>query len=134
MLLKIVGTENDLSQIKLVQYFRAFLMTKVKSYLAQTIKAQKINIFESTITGEKDRVIYDSHLLIELETGKKMIFRIEPDGEEVLTVFAEVEDCNIEKYLRVSDVWFVHPTPIFDNRNEIIGLKSFYQTETKVRV
>ena len=97
-------------------------------------KIQKIKIFESTIAGERDRVIYDSHLLIELETGKKMIFRIEPDGEEVLTVFAEVEDCNIEKYLRVSDVWFVHPTPIFDNRNEIIGLKSFYQTETKVRV
>ncbi|MBE5737154.1 MAG: SPFH domain-containing protein [Clostridiales bacterium] len=46
LLLKLVGTENDLSQAKLVQYFRAFLMTKVKSYLAQTIKAQKINIFE----------------------------------------------------------------------------------------
>ena len=79
-------------------------------------------------------MIYDSHLLIELETGKKMIFRIEPDGEEVLTVFADVKDCDIEKYLRVSDVWFVNPTPISDNRNEIIGLKSFYQTETKVRV
>ncbi len=46
LLLKLVGTEDDLSQMKLVQYFRAFLMTKVKSYLAQTIKAQKINIFE----------------------------------------------------------------------------------------
>lgn len=46
LLLKLVGTENDLSQAKLVQYFRAFLMTKVKSYMAQTIKAQKINIFE----------------------------------------------------------------------------------------
>ena len=46
LLLKLVGTENDLSQMKLVQYFRAFLMTKVKSYLAHTIKAQKINIFE----------------------------------------------------------------------------------------
>ena len=95
---------------------------------------RKIKIFESTITGERDRVIYDSHLLIEMETGEKMIFRIEPDGEEVLTVFAEVEDRDIEKYLRVSDVWFVHPTPIFDDRNEIIGLKSLYQTETKVRV
>ena len=81
-------------------------------------KIQKINIFESTITGERDRVIYDSHLLIELENGKKMIFRIEPDGEEVFTVFAEVEDCNIEEYLRVSDTWFLHS----------------YQTETKVRV
>lgn len=46
LLLKIVGTENDLSQTKLVQFFRAFLMTKVKSYIAQTIKTQKINIFE----------------------------------------------------------------------------------------
>lgn len=97
-------------------------------------KIQKIKIFESSITGERDRVIYDSHLLIEMETGEKMIFRIEPDGEEVLTVFAEVEDSDIEKYLRVSDIWFVHPTPIFDDRNEIIGLRSFYQTETKVRV
>lgn len=46
LLLKLVGTESCLSQVKLVQYFRAFLMTKVKSYLAQTIKTQKINIFE----------------------------------------------------------------------------------------
>ena len=46
LLLKLVGTENNLSQAKLVQYFRAFLMTKVKSYMAQTIKAQKIDIFE----------------------------------------------------------------------------------------
>lgn len=46
LLLKLVGTENYLSQAKLVSFFRAFLMTKVKSYLAQTIKAQKINIFE----------------------------------------------------------------------------------------
>ena len=46
LLLKLVGTENMLSQAKLVEYFRAFLMTKVKSYIAQTIKANKINIFE----------------------------------------------------------------------------------------
>ena len=46
LLLKLVGTESNLSQARLVQYFRAFLMTKVKSYLAQTIKSKKINIFE----------------------------------------------------------------------------------------
>jgi len=46
LLLKLVGTENDLSQARLVQYFRALLMTKVKSYVAQTVKSQKINIFE----------------------------------------------------------------------------------------
>ena len=46
LLLKLVGTENFLSQARLVDYFRAFLMTKVKTYIAQTMKAKKINIFE----------------------------------------------------------------------------------------
>lgn len=46
LLVKLVGTEKDLSQSKLTYYFRAFLMTKVKSYIAQVIREQKINIFE----------------------------------------------------------------------------------------
>ena len=46
LLLKLVGTENALGQAKLTQFFRAFLMTKVKSYIAQIIKTQGINIFE----------------------------------------------------------------------------------------
>jgi hypothetical protein len=46
LLLKLVGTENSLTQAKLTQYFRAVLMTKVKSYLAQIIKDKSINIFE----------------------------------------------------------------------------------------
>ncbi len=46
LLLKLVGTEDSLSQSKLTQYFRAFLMTKVKSYLAQVIREQSISIFE----------------------------------------------------------------------------------------
>lgn len=46
LLIKLVGTEKDLSQTKLTYYFRAFLMTKVKSYIAQVIREQKISIFE----------------------------------------------------------------------------------------
>lgn len=46
LLLKLVGTENYLGQEKLVSFFRAFLMTRVKSYIAQVIKANSINIFE----------------------------------------------------------------------------------------
>lgn len=46
LLLKLVGTENYLSQARLVDYFRALLMTKIKSYIAQTMKANAINIFE----------------------------------------------------------------------------------------
>lgn len=46
LLLKLVGTENFLGQENLIRYFRAFLMTKVKSYIAQVIREQKVNIFE----------------------------------------------------------------------------------------
>ena len=46
LLLKLVGTENFLSQQQLSHVFRAFLMTKVKAYIAQVIKANAISIFE----------------------------------------------------------------------------------------
>jgi len=46
LLVKLVGTERDLSQARLVSYFRAFLMKKIKTYIAQTLKASAVNIFE----------------------------------------------------------------------------------------
>lgn len=46
LLLKLVGTESVLGQQKLVGFFRSFLMTRVKSYIAQVMKANAINIFE----------------------------------------------------------------------------------------
>ena len=46
LLVKIVGTETILGQARLIQFFRAFLMTRVKTYIAQTMKSSAINIFE----------------------------------------------------------------------------------------
>ncbi|MBQ7384745.1 MAG: SPFH domain-containing protein [Clostridia bacterium] len=46
LLLKLVGTESFLGQQKLVSFFRAFLMTRVKTYIAQIMKTNAINIFE----------------------------------------------------------------------------------------
>ena len=46
LLLKLVGTESYLGQQQLVNYFRAFLMTRVKTYIAQVMKTNSINIFE----------------------------------------------------------------------------------------
>ncbi len=46
LLVKLVGTENYLGQQQLIGFFRAFLMTRVKTYFAQVIKANAINIFE----------------------------------------------------------------------------------------
>ncbi len=46
LLLKLVGTENFLGQQKLVSFFRAFLMTRVKTYMAQYMKNNAISVFE----------------------------------------------------------------------------------------
>lgn len=46
LLLKLVGTENYLGQQKLVNFFRSFLMTRVKTYMAQYMKSNAVNIFE----------------------------------------------------------------------------------------
>lgn len=45
-LIRLVGTETALTPEGLTKYFRALLMTRVKSYLARTIKERKLNIFE----------------------------------------------------------------------------------------
>ena len=46
LLLKLVGTEKTLDQEKLTGFFRAFLLTRVKTYIAQVIKKDVISIFE----------------------------------------------------------------------------------------
>lgn len=46
LLVKLVGTEKVLNRDTISTYFRAFLMTRVKTYMAQVIKENKISIFE----------------------------------------------------------------------------------------
>lgn len=46
LLVILVGTERVLDRNQLTTFFRAFLMTRVKTYLAQEMKASAINIFE----------------------------------------------------------------------------------------
>lgn len=46
LLVKLVGTERVLDRQQLTTYFRCILMAKVKTYIAQTMRANAINIFE----------------------------------------------------------------------------------------
>ena len=46
LLVTLVGTERVLEKNQLITFFRAFLMTKVKTYIAQEMKSSAINIFE----------------------------------------------------------------------------------------
>jgi len=57
LLVKIVGTESGITQQSFIQKMRAFLVSRIKNYLATYIKQEKINIFE-----------IDEHLLAMSET------------------------------------------------------------------
>lgn len=46
LLIKLVGTERVLDREHLTSYFRAVLMSRVKTYIAQVMKTNAINIFE----------------------------------------------------------------------------------------
>lgn len=46
LLVKLVGTEHVLDRQRLTSYFRSILMTKVKTYIAQAMRTNAINIFE----------------------------------------------------------------------------------------
>lgn len=88
LLVKLVGTENNLDQANLACYFRAFLMTKVKSYIAQVIREQKINIFE--IDEKLNDISVVLHKMLQpdfLEYGVSLerfflTVIVKPDGDE----------------------------------------------------
>lgn len=96
LLINLVGTENQLSQQSLANYFRAFLMTKIKAYIAQTFKNQSISIFEIDENLEsfsnvlKERLIpdfldYGVHLKQFFITGF-----MKPDGEAIYEKFKDL--------------------------------------------
>lgn len=46
LVVKVVGTEEELGQAELTAKFRSFLMARVKPYLAQTMRESKLSIFD----------------------------------------------------------------------------------------
>ena len=59
LLVNIVGTEKSLSQAALTQKFRAFLMARIKPYLANTMQTSDFSIFEvDSHMGELSESLY----------------------------------------------------------------------------
>jgi len=46
LLIHLVGTERVLERSQIMTFFRAFLMTRVKTYIAQVMRTSAVNIFE----------------------------------------------------------------------------------------
>lgn len=121
LLVKLVGTENGLSQQKLVDFFKAFLMTRVKTYMAQVMKSNAINIFEidENLTLFSDSIknlllgdFSDYGVALEkfLVTGI-----MKPDGEKNYERFKEL---HYNKYLSIQEAQLKQQTDIIYAQTE----------------
>ena len=121
LLLTLVGTENNLSQQKLVSFFRSFLMTRVKTYIAQVMKSSAINIFE---IDEKLTVFSDAikKLLIadfaDYGIALERFFVtsiLKPDGD---TQYEKFKDLHFRQYADIAEAKLRQQTEIIDAETE----------------
>ncbi len=121
LLLKLVGTESFLSQQKLVSFFRAFLMTRVKTYIAQAMKTNAINVFE---IDENLTVFSDSikKLLIgdfaEYGIALEQFFITnvaKPDGERQYEKFKEL---HFRQYADIAEAKLRQQVTVIDAQTE----------------
>lgn len=121
LLLKLVGTESYLGREKLTQYFRAILMTRVKTYIAQVMKANAINIFEidENLTSFSDSI---KNLLISdfedygVALEKFFVTNIvKPDGDRQYEKFKEL---HFRQYADIAEAKLRQQTEVINAQTE----------------
>lgn len=121
LLVKLVGTESSLSQQNLVTYFRSFLMTKVKTYMAQIVKSESINIFEIDEKLNQFSIEIKKLLLPDFEdygiTLKKFLVNrvMKPDGEMQYEKFKEL---HFRQYADIAEAKIKQQTEIINAETE----------------
>lgn len=121
LLIKLVGTENFLGQQGLMRYFRAVLMTKVKSYIARVIREQKISIFEiDEKLGEISAVLHKMLQPDFLEYGVSLekffiTVIVKPDGEEAYEKFKTL---HFRQYSDIAEAKLRQQTAIIDAQTQ----------------
>lgn len=121
LLLKLVGTENFLGQHKLVGFFRAFLMTRVKTYIAQIIKTKKINVFEidenlTTFSDEIRSLLVSDFADYGVALERFLVTTIlKPDGEKQYEKFKEL---HFRQYADIAEAKLKQQTDIIYSQTE----------------
>ena len=121
LLVKLVGTEKNLSKERLVSYFKSFLMIRLKPYLSKYIRENKINIFEideklKTISNDvKDSLISDFE---EYGISLKQFFItsiVKPDGDEQYERF---KDLHFRQYADIAEAELQQKVGIINQETE----------------
>lgn len=121
LLVNLVGTEKDLSQEKLVSYFRALLMTRIKTYIAQVMKTSAINIFEidehllefsNELKGRLVPTFADYGIALERFYVTAIA---KPDGDRQ---YEEFKDLHFRKYADIADAKIRQQVGVIDQQTE----------------
>ena len=108
LVVQLVGTELLLTREKMVSYFRSFLMTKVKTYLAQVMREKALNIFEideqmELFSEEIHKKLVPDFLDYGIDLKKFLITTIvRPDGEPQYEKFKEL---HFRQYADIAESW-----------------------------
>lgn len=121
LLVKLVGTERILERTQIATYFRAFLMTRVKTYIAQEMKASSVNIFEiderleEFSTAIKEKLDPD---FLEYGVNLKKFFVttvVKPDGDSQYEKFKEL---HFRQYADIAEAKLRQQTAVIDAETE----------------
>lgn len=121
LLIKLVGTERVLERQQIVTFFRAFLMTKVKTYIAQAMKNNAINIFEidesleTLSSGIKERLYAD---FLEYGVALRRFFVttiVKPDGDPQYEKFKEL---HFRQYADIAEAQLQQKVGIIEQQTE----------------
>lgn len=121
LLVKLVGTERILERNQLVTFFRAFLMTKVKTYIAQEMKSSAINIFEIDESLEKFSADIKARLVNDfLEYGVNLsrffvTTIVKPDGDPQYEKFKEL---HFRQYADIAEAKLKQQTDVIQAQTE----------------
>ena len=106
LLIRLVGTERILERNQIATYFRAFLMTRVKTYIAQEMKASSINIFEIDEKLEEFSAAIKEKLdndFLEYGVNLKKFFVttvVKPDGD---VQYERFKDLHFRQYADIAE-------------------------------
>ncbi|MCL2845904.1 MAG: SPFH domain-containing protein [Chitinivibrionia bacterium] len=121
LLVKIVGKEKQFTQANLVQMFRAFLMVKVKPYLAQTMQKSEFGIFEiDSQMGELSQVLHNQLIPDFVDYGLSLerffiTTIVKPEGDKAYEKF---RDIHIRQYSDVAEAQLRQKIGVIDQQTE----------------
>lgn len=121
LLIKLVGTETNLSKEKLISYFKSFVVIHLKPYLSKYIKDNKINIFEideklDIISKEMEKILYNDFQEYGIDLKQFFITTIiKPDGE---TNYEKFKDLYFRQFSDIAEAELKQKVDVINQETE----------------